>query len=325
MTAVVTGAGGFVGGNLVRALLDDGQSVRAGVFQGPGGLEGLDVELVQVDVLDVDSLVAAFTGADVVYHCAAAISIMGGQGGRVESINIQGTKNVVDACLTAEVGRLVHFSSVHALDPLPADENIDEDRALALGDNFPAYTRSKAGGEMAVLAGVERGLDAVILNPSGIIGPYDFKPSLLGQTLMQLHRRSLPALVDGAYDFVDVRDVVQSAIVASTRGISGQRYLVSGHWSSVQDLALAAEAATGKRAPRMVTPLWVARWTAPLFEAFSALTGTRPLYTRESVQVLADNARFDIARSRETLGHTPRPLKETMVDTYAWLEDAGML
>ncbi|MEC9071029.1 MAG: NAD-dependent epimerase/dehydratase family protein, partial [Myxococcota bacterium] len=282
MTAVVTGAGGFVGGNLVRALLDDGQDVRAGVFQGPGGLEGLDVNLVQLDVLDEDSLVAAFTGADVVYHCAAAISIMGGQGGRVESINIQGTKNVVEACLKAEVGRLVHFSSVHALNPLPADEEIDEDRALATDDHFPAYTRSKAGGEMAVLAGVERGLDAVILNPSGIIGPYDFKPSLLGQTLMQLYNRSLPALVDGAYDFVDVRDVVQSAIVASTRGASGQRYLLSGHYSSVQELALTAESASGKRAPRMVTPLWVARWTAPLFEGFSALTGTRPLYTRES-------------------------------------------
>ena len=325
MTAVVTGAGGFVGGNLVRALLDDGQTVRAGILQDPGGLEGLEVDLVQLDVLDMDSLVSAFQGADVVYHCAAAISIMGGQGGRVESINIQGTENVVEACLTAGVGRLVHFSSVHALDPMPADETIDEDRALALGDHFPAYTRSKAGGEMAVLAGVERGLDAVILNPSGILGPYDFKPSLLGQTLMQLYRRSLPALVDGAYDFVDVRDVVQSAIVASTRGTSGQRYLLSGHWSSVQDLALAAEAATGKRAPRMVTPLWVARWTAPLFEMFSALTGTRPLYTRESVQVLADNAQFDISRARADLGHEPRPLKDSMVDTYAWMEEAGML
>ena len=325
MLTAVTGAAGFVGGNLVRELLSAGHRVRACVYERTDAVDGLDVELVTADVLDPESLSRAFEGIEVVFHCAAAISIMGDQGGRVAAVNVDGTRNVVRACQEAGVRRLVHFSSVHSLNPEPSDEVIAPDRALALAPHFPAYTRSKAMGEQLVMEATGDGLEVVILNPSGIMGPVDFAPSLLGHTLIQLYERSLPALIDGAYDFVDVRDVVSSAVRAATDGKSGQRYILAGHYMTVVELAGAAERVTGKRAPSWVTPHWVARWTAPIFEVYAHVTGREPLYTRESVQVLADNARFDISSARADLGHEPRPMEETIRDAYDWMKSEGML
>lgn len=325
MTVVVTGASGHVGGNLVRALLAAGRRVRCVVRDDARAIAGLDVERVRADVFDPASLRAAFDGAEVVYHLAAKVSIEGDPGGIVHRTNVEGPRNVAAACLAARVKRLVHFSSIHAFVQRPFDERLDESRPLVTDPREMAYDRSKAAGQREVLDAVRRGLDAVIIHPTAILGPFDFKPSPVGQVLLDLYHRRLPALVAGGFDWVDVRDVVAGAMAAEQRGRTGRSYLLSGEWKSVVELAAIAEAVTGVRPPRFVAPFWLARLGAPFLTAFARLTGRRPLYTADSLHALESNRRISCERAVAELGYTHRPLRETIADAYAWFREAGML
>ena len=190
--AVVTGASGHVGANLVRALLARGQRVRALIHRDQRGLAGLDVERIEGDVGDLGSLQRAFAGADTVYHAAGMISLLRTEWRELQATNILGTRHVVEACRLAGVRRLVHFSSIHALVQEPLDVPVDESRPLVCavdGRRCPPYDRSKAVGELEIQEGLARGLDAIILHPTAIIGPYDFKPSHLGEVLLALAKR----------------------------------------------------------------------------------------------------------------------------------------
>jgi dihydroflavonol-4-reductase len=267
MTVVVTGAAGHIGGTLVRALLARGRSVRALVHRDRRALHGLDVELVEGDVCDAVSLQRALDGAEVVYHAAARISLLVNEWPLLEAVNVVGTRNVVEACRRCGVRRLVHFSSIHALRQEPLDLPVDESRPLVESDGHPPYDRSKAAGEREVRRAIAQGLDAVILNPTAIIGPYDYRPSHIGAGLLALGRGRLPALVAGGFDWVDVRDVVEGALRAEERAPKGARYLLSGHWVSMRHLASMVEAITGVRAPRFVSPLGLAYVGAPLLTA----------------------------------------------------------
>lgn len=325
MTVVVTGASGHVGGNLVRALLAAGRKLRCVVRDDARAIDGLDVERVRADVTDPASLRAAFDGAEVVYHLAAKISIEGDPDGIVHRTNVEGPRNVVAACLDAKVKRLVHFSSIHAFTQPPLLEHLDEGRPLVDDPDEMAYDRSKAGGQREVLEGVRRGLDAVIVHPTAIMGPFDFKPSAVGQVLLDLYHRRLPSLVDGGFDWVDVRDVVAGALAAEQRGRTGRNYLLSGEWRGVAELARLAEDVTGVRAPRFVAPFWLARLGVPFMTGFARLTGRRPLYTADSLHALKSNRKISCERAATELGYSHRPLRETVADAYAWFREAAML
>jgi dihydroflavonol-4-reductase len=318
---VVTGAAGHLGANLVRRLLADGHRVRALVRADTRGIDGLPVDRVAGELLDPASLARAFAGADVVYHLAALISITGAQRGRVEAANVQGVRNVVDACLGAGVRRLVHFSSIHAFTPFPLAEALDERRGPALERGAAAYDRSKALGEREVLAGVARGLDAVIVNPTAVLGPHDYKPSRMGRVLLDLSRGRLPALVGGSFDWVDARDVCGGAVAAAERGRTGERYLLSGTCCPVADLARLVAEITGVPPPRLVLPQWLVLPATPLVALAARLAGTEPLFTRESLAALAAcNPRISHAKAAAALGYAPRPLRATLEDTLHWFE-----
>lgn len=324
-TTVVTGANGHVGANLIRALLTQGRRVRTLIHVNRQAIEGLDVEIAEGDVLDVASLCDAFNGAEVVYHLAARISISMDEWPLLERINIIGTRNVVEACLCSRVRRLVHFSSIHALTQEPLDVPVDESRPLVEPKRCPPYDRSKAAGEKEVHKGMERGLDAVIIIPTGIIGPYDYEPSYFGEALLTLARGKLPALVAGGFDWVDVRDVVEGAMRAEERATTGARYLLSGHWVSVPELAAIVEQVTGVPAPRLVCPLWLAPAGIPFTTALARLAGKRPLYTSASLKALCGNRNISHARATCDLDYNPRPFWETIVDTLRWFEISGYL
>ncbi len=324
MTIVVTGASGHIGANLVRALLEQGQSCRVMVHQNSRSLEGLPVERTTADLLDRESLVRAFGGADLVYHLAARISITGADGGKVRRVNVEGTRNVVTACLQCGVRRLVHFSSIHALRQKPLDQPLDEHRPR-VGQEAYAYDRSKAMAEAEALAGNDQGLEVVVVNPTGVIGPGDFTPSAMGQVFLDLHRRRLHGLVNGGFNWVDVRDVVSSVIRAAETGRPGETYLLGGHWLSIRGLARVAAEVTGVRAPLFTAPMWAARLGAPLILLAARLTGTRPLFTPEALGALRGNRRVDCGKAARELGHTARPVRETVEDVYNWFESHGML
>jgi len=322
---VVTGASGHVGGNLVRALLKLGRPVRATLHQDKRALKGLDVEIVHCDVRDPKSLSKAFQGAEVVYHTAGYISLLMSDWSRLESINVFGTRNIVEACLACGVRRLIHFSSIHALCQEPLDSPIDENRSYADSHRYPPYDRSKAAGEKEVLKGIEKGLDAVILNPTGIIGPYDYRPSHTGQVILALARRTLPALVRGGFDWVDVRDVVQGALQAEKQAPTGARYILSGHWASAGDIAVEVARITGVRPPRFTAPLWLAEIGAPFITVYGRLTKTRPLYTAVSLKALKSNPNISHVKATQELDYQPRPFQETIRDTVHWFRENGWL
>lgn len=324
MTVVVTGAAGHIGGNLVRALVARGRRVRAVVHRDRRALEGLDVEMVTGDLLDAGFVSEAVQGADVVYHLAAAITLHGGDVGGVLRVNVEGTRHVAAACRARGVGRLIHFSSVHALAQRPLDTPLDESRPLATSRRDLPYDRSKAAGEQIVLDEVARGLDAVILNPAAVVGPHDYKPSHTGELVLDLLQRKIPALVPKGYTWVDVRDVADAAVEATSRGETGQRYLLGGQYLSLPDFSALVSRVSGGRTPSLVAPMWLARLAAPLVTTWSTLRGTRPLFTRESLAIVSGNTRLCTHRAAEVLGFAPRPVAQTVTDTVAWFREAGL-
>lgn len=328
MTVAVTGAAGHVGNNLVRALLARGRTVRVILHEQTAptrSLEGLQVERIHADVRDVDALRSAFSGASVVFHLAAQISIARGTDHLVEAVNVHGTANALRAARECGVRRFVHMSSVHALSALPADEPIDETRPLVQDRTALPYDRSKAAGEREVLAAVQQGLDAVIVSPASVIGPHDYGPSLMGAALLALYRNPVPAAVAGGYNWVDVRDVVLGTLAAEERGRTGERYLLSGHVCTLREVMGYLAEQSGRRKPVVTLPralLWLG---LPFVSLVARLTGARPLYTQNALAILASNFDFRSDKAQRELGFRPRPLHETIVDTVAFYREVGFL
>jgi len=325
MITAVTGATGHVGANLIRALLEQGRTVRVLVRTDRRAIEGLNVETVEGNIDDPESLCRAFDGVEVAYHLATYISLLMSEWPQCEMVNVNGTRNVVEACLHTGVRRLVHFSSIHALEQEPKDIPVDEMRPLVTSRRCPPYDRSKAAGEREVREGIERGLDAVIINPTGIIGPYDYKPSYFGEVLLSFARGNMPALIDAGFNWVDVRDVVKGAMQAEKRASTGVKYLLSGHWASMRDLAAMVAGAINVSCPGFACPLWVADIGAPFATAFARLAGKRPLYTRVALMALRGNRSISHERATRELDYHPRPLSQTIADTLRWFEENGQL
>lgn len=325
MITVVTGASGHIGTNLIRALQAQGRKVRALHHVNRRNIEGMDVEIVPGDVCHPDTLRKAFEGADVVYHLAARISLNSNDYPVLEPINVTGVKNVVQACLDCGVRRLMHFSSIHAFIQESIGKPIDESCPMVEPRNCLPYDRSKAAGEKFVCDAIERGLDAVIISPTAVIGPYDWEPSFLGEALLNLARGKMPALVAGGFDWVDVRDVVSGALAAEEKAPTGAKYLLSGHYASVCDLAVMVEEIMGTPAPKMVMPKWLAFVGAPFMAGFAKMAGRRPLYTSASVRALRDGQDVSHEKATRELGYKARPLQETLVDTFEWFHESGYL
>jgi dihydroflavonol-4-reductase len=314
----VTGASGLLGGNLVRELLVQGYRVRALIHQDTRAVSGLDLETVSVDLSDPSSLQRAFAGVDVVYHLASLISLNMDSWDEVHRVNVLGTRNVVNACLQSGVKRLVYFGSTHSRDPKPYDQVLDEDRPLVTDLSLPPYDRSKALGEIEIRKGLERGLDSVVILPSALVGPYDFRPSFVGEGLLLMQRGGLPALTTGGYDWVDARDVSTGAICAAENAKAGSCYILSGHWHSIREVATLAANVSGTRAPRLVVPLRLAELALPIMEKLATLRGSQPLYTPVMLNALHSNHLISHARATRELGYSPRPFLETLTDTLNW-------
>jgi len=325
MAVVVTGGAGHIGANFVRALLARGVPTRALIHEDRRAIEGLDVDVVAGDVRNKESLLAAFAGAEVVYHLAADISLLESEWSLLEAVNVTGVRNVVEACLSCGVRRLVNFSSIHAMMQEPMDIPVDESRSLVNSGRCPPYDRSKAAGERAVHEGIERGLDAIIISPTAVVGPHDYRPSHFGEALLSLANRKLPALVAGGFDWVDVRDVVEGAMRAEERAPTGAKYLLSGLWVSLGDLANLVGKITGVPVPGFVCPMGLARFGAPFVTVYDRLAGKRPLYTSVSLRALRSNKNISHEKATLELGYSPRPFQETIVDTLRWFEKTGKL
>lgn len=329
---LVTGAAGLAGSNLVRSLLERGLSIRVLVYQDRKAIAGLDVETVTGDVRDLDGMIQVTKGIEVVYHLAAEISLEMNSWAQVNAINVIGTHNLVEACLRRGVRRLVYFSSIHALRQEPMDQPVDEKRPLvdtiatrAGKQALPPYDLSKAMGEREIRAGIAKGLDAVILNPTGMLGPHDYKPSFFGQAILWMAKGKLPGLVTGGFDWVDARDVADGAIRAEQLGACGAKYILGGEWRSLRDVCVLVAEYTGIPAPLITAPMFLAEATMPIMERWMRFRGGPPLFTRVSLRALRGNRRVSHALAEKELGYRARPLMQTIWDALNWFMDNGYI
>jgi dihydroflavonol-4-reductase len=325
MKVAVTGASGHIGVNLCRELSKNGHTVRALVHNNQQSLQGIQLETVPGDLRDRASLTALVQQADIVIHLAAVISIRGNRTGELFDINVEGTRRILEASQNASVRRFIHFSSIHALEQSPFDQVLDENRPLAFDDKM-AYGRSKARAEKTVLEAAEQGLDAVILSPTAVIGPFDYGPSLMGRALILLALGKLPALVTGGYDWVDVRDVVGATLAAIEKGKKGERYLLAGHWKTLEQISELVCALTDRRPKKFTCPNWLARFGLPFINLYCSLTDKEPLYTRDALYTLRmSHKNISHKKAARFLGYKPRPFEETLKDTLDWFQKQGFL
>lgn len=325
MKIAVTGASGHIGINLCMELVRQGHSLKALVHKNVESLKDIPLEPIQGDLKDPKSLMELVRNTDIVFHLGAIISIRGNRSGELFDTNVEGTRRICEAAREASVGRLVHFSSIHALVHRPYDKALDETRPLAIEDKM-AYSRSKACAEQVVLDAVNSGLDAVILSPTAVLGPHDHAPSLLGRALILLASGKLPALVRGGYNWVDVRDVVQATITAIEKGKKGERYLLPGHWLTLKQISDLVSRIIDFRPKKFSCPHWLARLGLPFINLYCSVYEKEPLYTHDSLHTLRTaHKNISHAKATKELGFQPRSFEETLTDTLGWFKNQGFL
>lgn len=317
----VTGASGHLGNTLVRSLLSRGHAVRVLVRDATTrSLAGLEVERIEGDLSNRDALRKGCEGAEWVIHSAALISTVNRDAKRVAQVNIDGTRNMIDAALAGGVERFVYVSSVEAIDLRPPGRTISEVDYAPERSIMP-YGRTKARASLDVLEAVrERGLPAIIGIPSALIGPFDFGSSRTCEMVRRFLAREIPGCVDGGFDFVDVRDVAEGLISAAERGTIGESYFLTGELVSYLEITRMLGEITGVRMPRLKAPYAVALPFTYIATWLSAFTGKDPLYTPNGLRILRTWPRFDLTKSEADLGYRPRPIAETIADTAAWVQ-----
>jgi len=324
---LVTGSTGFIGNVLVRELLKKGGKVRA--FLRPTSdysvLDGLPVEKTAGDLMHPDSLREAFRGIDTVYHLAAMISIMPGEDRSLRDINLEGTRNVLKACRDAGVKKLVYTSSIHALKEPPEGVTIDENMPYDPHNPRGEYDRSKAQASLEVLEAGKKDLHTVILCPTGTLGPYDWRLSPITQTFLDFYNGKINMGINGAYDFVDVRDVAAGHILAAEKAATGENYILSGERVTMKKMFSILEEVSGVRSPRIYIPMVLARIYCCFTPMYYRTSGKTPMYTNYSLSTLLSNSFISHKKASQQLGYSPRTVKESIEDTFKWLREAGFI
>ncbi len=265
---LITGGAGHLGNVLARELLERGEGVRVLVLPGEDiqSLEGLDIDVVEGNILDRESLRAAMQDVSVVFHLASLVSITEDGSNLLEKVNVDGTQNVIDVAKEMGVKQLIYTSSIHALERVPEGVPIDE--SLAFDPMNPAgpYDRTKAQASLLVQAANEDGLDTRIVCPTGVVGPFDYKRSEMGELILSWMHRGLHFMIDGAFDFVDVRDVALGQILARDNGKRGETYILGGERIELPWLHQVIQKVTGRKSPMITFPLPIAMIVAPMAE-----------------------------------------------------------
>ncbi|NMB62541.1 MAG: SDR family oxidoreductase [Chloroflexi bacterium] len=316
---LVTGAAGHLGNVLVRELLEHGYEVRAMVLpnEDVSALVGLDIELKLGNVLEPTSLDRVMKGIDYVFHMAGIVSIMPDEEQLVWNVNVEGTRNVLKAARQAGVKRLVYTSSIHAFSR-HWEGTIDEEVPFDPDNPVGAYDRTKAIATLAVKQAIHEGLDAVIVCPTGVIGPYDYRGSSMGELVNDLTRRRVHMLVEGAYDFVDVRDVAIGHRLALERGKTGQIYILSGHQIQLFQLKEMVQKINGLHTPTINVPIKLAKIGAVFATLYYRMAHKRPKFTEYALETVCSNSTVSNAKAKKELGYNPRDVLNTLSDTIKW-------
>jgi dihydroflavonol-4-reductase len=321
MRAAVTGAAGFLGFNLVEALASLGHEVVAiDRVAPPADIDG-NVAWLRADILDLDDMVRALADVEVVYHLVAMVTLA--QRDPIAwRVNTEGARIVAEAALKVGARKFVHCSSLHAYDQYHLVGPLKEESPRSLGDDLPVYDRSKWFGEVAVRSVVDRGLDAVICNPTGIFGPADWGPSRLNSMVRMAANGRMPVGIAGHFDLIDVRDVAAGMIAATEKGRTGENYIRAGHSADLIDVFRTAARSVGRRGPLFAIPLGVVDFIVPFAEPIGARFGS-DLISRGAIDTLLTSPTVDGSKAIRELGHDPRPTEESLRDLIAFFVSAN--
>jgi dihydroflavonol-4-reductase len=325
---LVTGASGHIGNVLAGLLYQKGYRDLRLMVQGhnTAHIEKYAREIVQVDICDAEAVSKAVEGCTDVFHLAGYIQVDRSNLKRLYDINVGGTRNIVQACIKHGVKRLVYASSIHALAPVGGQE-IDETLDMSCSCPSDDYGRSKLQGTEAVLEACGQGLDAVIVYPTGVIGPYDYRSSFAGTMFRKYMRsqRGMHLYFDGGYDFVDVRDVADGIFRAWQSGEPGQGYILAGDRCSVREMIETVGRSAGRDFKTVRVPLFLVRLGAAVVPVLSALAGKPPILTQDTVDLLVSGDKISAEKARTRLGYAPRPISESLSDAVKWYMDQNVV
>jgi len=327
MTVLVTGATGFVGAAVLRALLDAGQAVRALVRAGSDrrNLEGLEVEPVEGELGDAASLARAVAGCAGLYHVAADYRLWVPEPAAMYRANVDGTRALMHAAAEAGVRRIVYTSSVAVLGLNVGGTPADETAPATLDDMIGHYKRSKFLAEQVVTEMAAEGLPVVIVNPSTPIGPRDVKPTPTGRMVVEAAAGRMPAFVDTGLNLVHVDDVAAGHLLAFEHGEIGARYILGGEDMSLGAILAEIAALAGRKPPRVRLPHGLILPFAYAAEGIARLTGHEPFATVDGIRMARKKMYFSSAKARESLGYQPRPALEALRDAVDWFRTNGYL
>ncbi len=317
----VTGATGHIGNVLVRELCGKGLEVRAILppYESAHPISDTQAQIFRADIRDAQSVNKAFEGCETVFHLAGYISIMPFKKKKLFEINVTGTRNVINSCIYNKVDKLIYTSSVHAFSEPQEGRVIDEKTPFDPEKVVGNYAKTKALATLEVLEASTKGLiKAMVLCPSGVIGPYDHRVSEMGELMVRYAANKMHTYIKGGYDFVDVRDVVQGLINAQENFKNSEVYILSGYKITVDELLDDLEKITGIKRPTRYIGKTLA-YAASFFScAYYWLTKTKALLTPYSLYTLSSNSNISNFKARGQLGFSPRSLQESIKDSVGW-------
>ncbi|PCJ32882.1 MAG: hypothetical protein COA99_16155 [Moraxellaceae bacterium] len=325
MRILVTGASGHVGTCLVNTLLEQEYDVSVLVHKDSAALKKLPLRIFFGDILDIDSLKPAFADQDIVVHLAAFISVQQGHDQRLQAVNVEGVRNVAKVALDSGIKKMVHVSSVHAYDTYRLGRPLIESDGPATSPKHPPYDQSKAEGEKALREYIDKGLNAVILNPVGILGPYDDRPSLQGQGIITMLKFPISIVPKGHFCWVDVRDVAQAVINSFEKGRTGENYLLSG--GSLDITSIVRLGAYAKQQNQWIFSIAISSLArlVPLIQRFGKRFSFSSQFTHDALYTLGTDLTVDASKAERDLDIKWRNIETSVIDAIRWLKDHGKL
>jgi nucleoside-diphosphate-sugar epimerase len=328
MPILVTGGSGHLGANLVHRLLDEGHPVRVLVRLGSDNraLDGLDVERVYGDLRDPSAMEVAVRGCQRIYHCAAKLSTVGGGEREIFDCNVIGTRNLLRAAAAAGVERVVVTGSFSAVGHLP-DRPSDEEVPFYPFEKGMPYEFTKTFVEHECLRAVARGLDVRIATSCAILGPHDYKPSRMGRTLFDFANGRMRAYIHGGFEFVSAHDIVTGHLLAMDKGRTGEKYIFSTEYVTVDQLMALFERITGRPRPRLRLPgpvmMAVASVASPILTRFFPNVNQR--LTPGAVRILRMGRRADCSKAKRELGYRPTSVEAAVRAAYRDFVRRGLI